>query len=111
MRLYVKNSQGEKFYLGYKASSRIELSQLMGGSHFNIGTNETFSVNQVYAESDIDTNVTTVIGGFLGGVVGIIGGPAGVVIGASLGGILGNRQNSAETLTVNNFNNSVISSW
>ena len=110
MRLYVKNSKGDKIYLTYKANSRIELSQLMRGMYFNFGTSETFSIDQVYAESDIDNNLTTVVGGVLGGVIGIIGGPLGVVLGGSLGGVIGNMQNSTENSNVNNFNNSVVSS-
>ena len=110
MKLFVRNNRGEKIYLNMTAHSKSELMLLLRGSHFNFGSDELFTVNQVIAESENESNMNTAIGAVLGGIVGILGGPGGMVIGASLGGILGNTKDLAEKRSIETFNNS-LASW
>lgn len=102
MRLYVVDNSGQKTYLNISASTRPELAFKLGSPWFTVNGN-TFHVNRVVAESEING---TASGAVVGGIVGLLGGPIGLLIGGVLGGALGNETDRSETYKVNFFNRS-----
>lgn len=76
----------------------------LGSYHFIIH-GLSFSVNDVFAESD-EGGLTA--GAIIGGVIGLIAGPGGAIVGGTLGGLLGNSNDKDERNKVQRFNNSVL---
>ena len=102
MRLFIKNSSGDKKYLNVSVSSRKELSNKIGSDYIEI-ENNTYHVSQVMAEQTTEsTPVSTVIGGALG----LVGGMPGVLIGGAIGAILGNDSDKREKSSIEAFNRS-----
>lgn len=101
MKLYVLNKNKEKVYLSVVASSRGELSQLLGSSYFQL-LGQNYTVNEVFAETSPDAN--TKIGVLAGLIVGLFAGGIGALVGGVAGGVIGNSQDLSEQQKVNNFN-------
>ncbi|EMK3317944.1 TPA: hypothetical protein I7759_14555 [Vibrio vulnificus] len=109
MKLYVEEKvggkpTGEKLYLDKIASTRKELSQLLGRKEFYIN-DEKYFVSQVKAEKTSDA---AALGMVLGGALGLIGGVYGVMAGGALGGALGRDTDIKETEKVDKFNRSKL---
>lgn len=102
MRLFIKNSSGEKKYLDFVASSRKELSDKVGGNYIDIDKN-TYHISEVFAESSSESAPASAV---IGGAIGLVGGMPGVVIGGLLGALLGNDADQKEKSKINNFNKS-----
>lgn len=103
MRLYVKNSRGDKVHLDVSATSKRDLASKIG-VQFQV-QGEHYHINQVIAES---SNNDTAGGAVVGGILGLIVGGAGMVVGGILGGLLGSSSDTKEQKNVQNFNSTKL---
>jgi hypothetical protein len=103
MKLFVRNKKSnEPLYINVSVSSRYEFA-VKYGSTFRLNDGFTYSIDDIYAESE---SGNTTAGMIIGGVLGLLAGPVGIVIGASLGGVVGNNNDETDKERVDNFNNS-----
>ncbi len=100
MKLYVITANNKKVYLNLAASTRTELQNLIGGTHFYLG-NTYYSIDNVYAEKSSND---TAAGAVVGGALGALGGPIGILVGTALGGLIGNSSDEEENIKVEKFN-------
>lgn len=99
MKLYFQDNAGNKRYLEYEASSREELTKLIGNDNFEY-EGKVYNTASVFAEPSVNTAVPAVVGGALG----ILGGGFGVAIGAAIGALAGESIRNTESRKVESFN-------
>lgn len=105
MKLFVRDRvTQQKINLNLLASTRNELANFIGSPWFTLN-GQSFHVNNVVAETDINN---TASGAVVGGLIGLIGGPIGILAGGLIGGLLGNEGDKGEIQKVNYFNSSKV---
>lgn len=104
MKLYVCNRNNRKEYIDLVAPTRRHLAAIIGNPKFFLD-DISYTVNDVYAESD---NNDTVSGVILGGLVGLLGGPVGLIIGGATGALIGNNREDDDQIRVSKFNRSYL---
>ena len=104
MKLFILDrNTNKKVYLTHLAPTRSELANLIGSPSFTVN-GETYHVNNVVAESNVDPTVGgSLVGAAIGSVI-FLG--VGTLAGGFLGGLLGNENRKSELNKVNYFNHS-----
>lgn len=103
MKLFINTKLGKK-RINAVAATRGILANMIGSNWFMIDQ-ETYSVEDVYAEEDDNS---TAAGAIIGGLIGLIAGPAGVVGGGVIGGLIGSDNDNKDSRKVSIFNNSRV---
>lgn len=103
MRLYGRDSYGNKIYLPVVADTRSKLAQIYGSEDIQLSDGFFHHVNKIRAES---SNKIILPSAVIGTLVGALAGPIGMLIGAGLGGALGGNKDLNEKQKVDIFNDS-----
>lgn len=105
MKFYVTDPRSkQKIYIDFKAASRLELLQLIGGRVF-ILHGQVYNINDIKAESSDNNTISNAV---VGGLIGLLGGPIGVLAGGLFGGLIGNDNDQTESRKVETFNNTKV---